>query len=737
MEVTMRTKIFLIALALVLPMMSAADMTPVFGPQQYTRTTGRPDTFTASFAHCGTAPCQIVVVNGNADGSNRVSSASILLNGVQVVGPADFNQQVGMIVKPVTLAEANQLTVRLESKPGSFLTVEVECLASPVVLSAVAPGANLLSSTTLLSAFQITNTGTAPAQNVAVSSITLPGATLTFPASLPLNSGTIPVGGSAVVNADFSGGPFTPGGIYPVTVQGTYAVGTAIYCFTLTVNLIIPPAAPGSATLKTGSIVGSTVSGGGFPPQPPQPPGLEESEVNSAFWTAPLGPFVPGIPTPTASMAQPAPLGDPGTITFLANNGLGLSANTCCAEPSVASGGGVVFYTANSFAAYSTDGGTTFTKLDPTTIFSNNVDGGFCCDQIVQYVPSIDRFIWLMQFWRGSSGKGSNRQRIASASPADIISSKGTAWTYWDLTSEFFGLSNTSWLDYPDLAVGNNYLYMSCDEVGTGLEVARMSLSQIQAGGTILVEFTDPTVGPSAYGGHLSQDTGDEIFWVGQNSTSQMRIFSLKEGSSTYWWQDIGISSWSNHGVSSTTPDGQDWLGKLSGFPGSAVIGSTRVGNQVWFAWSAGTDGNFGQPHVEIVTLNIDNNEPPNISVNQQVQIWNNSYAFAYPALATNACTGEVGLSLEYGGNGNYEDHVVGFWGDFVVYITTASNVGAGRFGDYVTIRQAPITDANPGNLFVASGYGLDTVPAPGSGTTTDLRYVVFGRPASSCGELK
>ena len=68
----------------------------------------------------------------------------------------------------------------------------------------------------------------------------------------------------------------------------------------------------------------------------------------------------------------------------------------------------------------------------------------------------------------------------------------------------------------------------------------------------------------------------------------------------------------------------------------------------------------------------------------------------------------------------------------FVVYITTASNVGTTRFGDYVTIRREPQTTADPGNLFSAFGYGLSSTPS-GGGTLTDLRYVLFGRPASSC----
>jgi hypothetical protein len=114
--------------------------------------------------------------------------------------------------------------------------------------------------------------------------------------------------------------------------------------------------------------------------------------------------------------------------------------------------------------------------------------------------------------------------------------------------------------------------------------------------------------------------------------------------------------------------------------------------------------------------------------VTQQVQIWNPNYAYGYPALATNACTHEVGLSLEYGGGGNYENHVVGFWGDYVVYITTHSNVGTTRFGDYVTIRQDP-TSSLGGRFFDAFGYGLDN-----PGATTDSHYIVFGRPKCASG---
>jgi hypothetical protein len=714
-----------------------AQTAPAIGPTRYTRLAGPPQTFTETFQHCGTAPCQLVVVNGNADGTNRVDSGSISLNGVQIVGPKDFNQKVGRIVKPVALSDQNQLTIRLASKPGSFIIVDVECEASPVILSAGSPGVSLLNSTTLLSAFPIINTGTAAAQNVQVTSITLNGGVLTSPA-LPFNLGTIAAGGSVVLNPNFSGGPFIPLGSYPLVVKGTYVVGTSTFCFTLNTVLVIPPTAPGSDNVETVPVPPHLVSGDGFPHQP-----LDfDDEINPPRWTVPTAPFEPGGPPPGVTSVTPAPFGDPPAIVFNANNGLGLISGgfngqaSTTAEPSGASGGGVVFVTANWTAAYSTDGGNTFTQLDPTTIFPNDAVG-FCCDQIVQYIPSIDRFIWFLQ---------GNGYRLASARPADIISSGGTAWTYWNLTPQVFGQPNGTGFDYPDLSVGNNQLYMSWDAGAgcpsgctSGFQVARTSFAGIQAGGTITIEFTDPANGTMAWGSHLMQDTGDEIFWAGHNNNKNMRVFSLQEGSNTYFWRDVGISTWANNAPTSTTPDGQDWLAKNfngpggNSFPRNGVIGSTRVSNQLWFAWTAGTDSNFQQAHVEIVTLDRNNS----FSKSQQVQIWNNSYAFAYPALATNVCTGEVGLSFEFGGNGNYENHVVGFWGDFVAYITTGSNVGTNRFGDYVSIRQAPPTAADPGNLFTAFGYGLNSVPPPGTGTNTDVHYVLFGRPSSSCVIIK
>jgi hypothetical protein len=147
--------------------------------------------------------------------------------------------------------------------------------------------------------------------------------------------------------------------------------------------------------------------------------------------------------------------------------------------------------------------------------------------------------------------------------------------------------------------------------------------------------------------------------------------------------------------------------------------------NQLYLAWTGAIGGGFKQPQVQWIALDINSN----FALVSQQQVWNASYAYAYPAFAVNS-KGELGMSLEWGGGGNYENHVAGFWGDFVVYQTTNSNVGPPadnngfqRFGDYVTIRQ---NTADP-TKFDAFGYGILQSTPPGN-PTPDVHYIVFSR---------
>jgi len=587
----------------------------------------------------------------------------------------------------------------------------------------------------LATAILIVNDGAGRAEDVQIDSVILSGATLTAPASLPVGLGSIAPDGSSTLIANFTDPLAGPDASYEVIVAGTYKEHGGRSKFVVKESVRTSPDSPGSSVASTGVTAVQIVNGAHFPPQKPCCP--DEMNEGQRARTVPDGPFRPLTPS-QESAVQPAPHGSGGSasISFPVNSPVGISSSTV-AEPSGASGGGVVFETENWFASYSIDGGSTFTKLDPTTIFPQS-DGGFCCDQVVQYAPSIDRFIWVLQYGQSklptdtTTNNGPNRYRVAYASPATVKSSGGTSWTYFDLTSTtLIGTNNNTWLDYPDTAVGSNSFYLSADDVNNGGHVVvRVSLSDIQSSSTINFSYTKPSDSAVAYGGHLCQNTGNEVFWAGHNSNSSIRIFNWPESSNTYNWNGISVGSWpqtnSSNLMTSTTPDSQDWLNKLSGFPGNAVLGIARgsvgrdskQGNYLYFAWTGAIGSGFKQPQVQWIALDRNNS----FALVSQQQVWNSAYAFAYPAFGVNS-QNEIGMSLEWGGGGNYENHVAGFWGDYVVYATTNSSIGTKRFGDYVTIRQ----NSADTSKFDAFGYGLDATTPPG-GTTVYVHNNIFSR---------
>lgn len=101
--------------------------TVLFGPKQYVRTSSSPLEHTDTFAvpSAIAAPFQLRIVNGDANGANRISSAWIKVNGVQVAGPADFGQKIASIERTVELGPNNTVEVRLASGPDGYLTLSV------------------------------------------------------------------------------------------------------------------------------------------------------------------------------------------------------------------------------------------------------------------------------------------------------------------------------------------------------------------------------------------------------------------------------------------------------------------------------------------------------------------------------------------------------------------------------------------------------------------------------------
>ena len=72
-----------------------------------------------------TGPFTLNLFNGDLDGSSRVDSAIITLNGQKIFAPHSFNEQVGVLSQVVSLQEKNVLRVELRGAPGDFLSIGI------------------------------------------------------------------------------------------------------------------------------------------------------------------------------------------------------------------------------------------------------------------------------------------------------------------------------------------------------------------------------------------------------------------------------------------------------------------------------------------------------------------------------------------------------------------------------------------------------------------------------------
>jgi len=124
---TRKLTLYLLGIVLILlsSTMFAYGQTPVFGPEFYARGKGKPQKVFKNFSvQYLNQEFTLFIQNGEGNGG-RVSSAVIELNGVKVVGPDDFNKQVSMITKPVTLKQQNEIAIEVRSEPGTSIVVTI------------------------------------------------------------------------------------------------------------------------------------------------------------------------------------------------------------------------------------------------------------------------------------------------------------------------------------------------------------------------------------------------------------------------------------------------------------------------------------------------------------------------------------------------------------------------------------------------------------------------------------
>ncbi len=396
-------------------------------------------------------------------------------------------------------------------------------------------------------------------------------------------------------------------------------------------------------------------------------------------------------------------------------------------EPSVSVNGDVVFYTGNWYAAVSTDRGQNFKFIDPNSMAqpgdAQNVT--FCCDQVVNYIPSIDTFVWLLQY---GPSTGDNIQRLALAKTGDVKAGK---WKIFDITTAALEIPGF-FMDFPDLATSDNFLYMTTncfgpDQQTVGSAVVRIPFKSIDSGAPTAEKFVDMTL----FSFRVAQNCHDTAYFAAHRDTSTLAVFSWPENQASPASQDVPNARWiGTNGYISRTPDGRRWLDRAD----PRITGATLAGDELWFAWAVDADSNHRpKPFVQMARINS-----KTMTLIEDVNLFDTDSAICYAGLSTNA-NGEVGVSYMIGG-AVFPSHVIGILSQdetnrrsLVVAKGERSplpdNQGHFEWGDFLTVR--PVFPER--RLFAATGYTLKGTQDSDNQDATP-RFVIFGRAGDSGG---
>jgi hypothetical protein len=142
-----RTSTIVLLLLLVSVVALHAGIFVVFGPKNYVRGTGSPVTVTDTFTVLNpSTQYTLKAYNGGLTNSSTelVSSSVVTLNGVQVLGPNNFNQNVTEVDVPVTLQSSNTLSVQVRGSPVGVLAIQIIGVDNdpPVIKATASPASN-------------------------------------------------------------------------------------------------------------------------------------------------------------------------------------------------------------------------------------------------------------------------------------------------------------------------------------------------------------------------------------------------------------------------------------------------------------------------------------------------------------------------------------------------------------------------------------------------------------------
>jgi hypothetical protein len=364
-------------------------------------------------------------------------------------------------------------------------------------------------------------------------------------------------------------------------------------------------------------------------------------------------------------------------------------------EPSLAMANDQLFVTGNWYASRSTDAGGSWTHVDPFTALPSAA-GGFCCDQVVEHDDARGVWIWILQYIEKD---GANVFRLAATHDEQFPDG---GWYWWDVAPTTLDRSWTNlWFDYPDVALTADNCFVTFNMFNEAGEwqrasVMRFPLQTIADAGTLGFNSWSTSDNGSL---RLVQGADRTMYWASHNSGQQLRLFAWPDAQTSINWWDINVTPWSET-ISSTAPNGVDWLGRCD----SRITGGSVGGGTITIAWTAGSGPGRPHPHCRVVRINEASKQ-----LVDEPDLWSNNRAWAYPALSTND-SAVVGFTAFHGGADRHPGLVVGARDDAAgswtsTYAKQGSNSPSdAKWGDYLTCR----THSSTTSQWVAAGYTLE-----------------------------
>jgi len=404
------------------------------------------------------------------------------------------------------------------------------------------------------------------------------------------------------------------------------------------------------------------------------------------------------------------------------------------AEPSAANDGVQVFYTGNTFASFSINGGSTWTKVAiPAGPASSPAP---CCDQEVLYDQGRAITLWSVLYARDFDADDD----FDNGNIRIIVRREIPAANSCSYVIDPDGANDNVLPDFPHMAVSDNFLYLATNEItnGTNAQVAKVrrfnldNITDCVTAATQTFSFGEGVLGgPRVFrpieGAHATMYFGALV------NTTTFRLFrwpetALAGGVVAQNFTLANASVFGDATCAGGTNNTDYWDDLASDETGFTVVGAVGA-DRITFLWDSKDGGTHTQGHIHGIVI-----KESNLTKVSEPVIFNNDFCFGFPTLSTNE-RGNLGLSAVFGGDKDVgtEDPPTGFVGidddkttgfaNFQTVLVAAGTHGPNnlRWGDYFTVHPH-----EPCDLFwVATNYALNG----GTGTANvDAKYVEFGR---------